>query len=142
MTLVKFQSPVTRRFASLFDEFFNDLPAMTQERNVYYPPVNIAETDDAYHLELSAPGLNKDDFQIEVDKGLLTISYEKKQESTTENYNVVRREFSYQNFKRTFTLDEKINTENIQAKYENGLLKILLPKKVEVKPEVKKINIQ
>ncbi len=91
---------------------------------------------------MNAPGRNKEAFQISVDKGLLTISYEKKEEAKNENVKVVRREFSFQSFKRSFTVDEKINAEAIQAKYENGLLKLLLPKKAEQQQPVKTITIQ
>ncbi len=143
MTMVKLHSPVQKNINNFFDEFFNELPAFGKTvNNLFSPAVNIVETPDAYHLELNAPGRNKEDFQISVDKGLLTISYEKKEEPKNEGVKVVRREFSFQSFKRSFTVDEKINAEAIQAKYENGLLKLLLPKKAEQQPPVKTINIQ
>jgi HSP20 family protein len=143
MTMVKLHSPVQKNLNSFFDEFFNELPAFGKTvNNLFSPAVNIVETSDAYHLELNAPGRNKEDFQISVDKGLLTISYEKKEEAKNEDAKVVRREFSFQSFKRSFTVDEKINAEAIQAKYENGLLKLLLPKKAEQQQPVKTINIQ
>ncbi|MEJ8844435.1 Hsp20/alpha crystallin family protein [Lacibacter sp. H375] len=143
MTMVKLHSPVQKNLNNFFDEFFNELPAFGKTvNNLFSPAVNIVETPDAYHLELNAPGRNKEDFQISVDKGLLTISYEKKEEAKNEDVKVVRREFSYQSFKRSFTVDEKINAEAIQAKYENGLLKLLLPKKAEQQQPVKKITIQ
>ena len=91
---------------------------------------------------MNVPGRNKEDFNVAVDKGLLTISYEKKEEAKNEDVKVVRREFNFQSFKRSFTVDEKINTEAIQAKYENGLLKLLLPKKAESQQPVKTITIQ
>ena len=143
MTMVKLHSPVQKNLNNFFDEFFNELPAFGKTvNNLFSPAVNIVETSDAYHLELNAPGRNKEDFQISVDKGLLTISYEKKEEAKNEDAKVVRREFSFQSFKRSFTVDEKINAEAIQAKYENGLLKLLLPKKAEPQQPVKKITIQ
>ena len=143
MTMVKLHSPVQKNLNNFFDEFFNELPAFGKTvNNLFSPAVNIVETSDAYHLELNAPGRNKEDFQISVDKGLLTISYEKKEEAKNEDAKVVRREFSFQSFKRSFTVDEKINAEAIQAKYENGLLKLLLPKKAEQQQPVKTITIQ
>lgn len=143
MTMVKLHSPVQKNLNNFFDEFFNELPAFGKTvNNLFSPAVNILETSDAYHLELNAPGRNKEDFQISVDKGLLTISYEKKEEPKNEGVKVVRREFSFQSFKRSFTVDEKINAEAIQAKYENGLLKLLLPKKAEQQQPVKTITIQ
>lgn len=143
MTMVKLHSPVQKNLNNFFDEFFNELPAFGKTvNNLFSPAVNIVETPEAYHLELNAPGRNKEDFQISVDKGLLTISYEKKEEPKNEGVKVVRREFSFQSFKRSFTVDEKINAEAIQAKYENGLLKLLLPKKAEQQQPVKTITIQ
>lgn len=143
MTMVKLHSPVQKNLNNFFDEFFNELPAFGKTvNNLFSPAVNIVETPEAYHLELNAPGRNKEDFQISVDKGLLTISYEKKEEAKNENVKVVRREFSFQSFKRSFTVDEKINAEAIEAKYENGLLKLLLPKKAEQQQPVKTITIQ
>ncbi len=79
---------------------------------------------------------------MQVEKGLLTISYEKKEETTqSDDYKTVRREFEYKSFKRSFSVDEHVDVDGIQAKYENGVLKLLLPKKEEAKPSSKQINI-
>lgn len=129
---------------SLFDELFNSFPTgFANTANNGYPvaAVNIHETDDSFHLELNAPGRNKEDFSIQVDKGLLTIFYEKKDSLEEKNYRTVRREFTYKSFKRSFSVDDKINTEAIQASYENGVLKLLLPKKEEVKNSPRLISI-
>jgi HSP20 family protein len=143
MTMIKVHNPVQKNINNLFDEFFNELPSFGKAvNNLFSPSVNIVETADAYHLELMAPGRNKEDFAIAVDKGLLTISYEKKEEVKNDTVKTVRREFSYQSFKRTFNLDEKINADAIQAKYENGLLKLLLPKVAEANEPAKNIIIQ
>lgn len=123
----------------LFEDFFN-YPTLWKGLNA--PAVNIHETNDSYHLEVSAPGLNKDDFKVNLDKGLLTISYEKKNEQENSEYQTRRREFSVSSFKRSFSVDEKINADGIEAKYENGILKLLLPKKDEVKVAAKQIAIQ
>ncbi len=141
MTLVKNNfRPVT--FNSVFNELFNEFPAFADKAGLNFPPVNIAETADAYHVEVNAPGRNKEDFKINADKGLLTISYDKKDEAAVEGVKTVRKEFSFQSFKRSFNLDDKIDVANIQAKYDNGLLKVLLPKKAEVKEAAKQISIQ
>jgi HSP20 family protein len=105
------------------------------------PAANVTETPNAYHLELNVPGRNKEDFKINVEKGLLTVSFEKKEESTVEGTSNIRREFTLKSFKRSFSLDEKVDVTNIQAKYENGILKIELPKKEQVKDEPKLIAI-
>ena len=139
MTLVKHNF---KTFNDLFDEIFNQVPATRNVNGLNVPPVNIHEASDAYHLELAAPGLTKEDFKVSLEKGLLTISFEKKTESENNNYKTHRREFSVANFKRTFTVDDKINADGIQAKYENGVLKLLLPKKEEVKVTPKQITIE
>lgn len=126
---------------TLFDDFFNTLPTVWgKELNV--PPVNIHETNDAYHVEMAAPGLKKEDFKINVENGMLTVSYEKKTESESKDYKTHRREYSISSFSRSFTLDDNINADGIQAKYEDGVLKLLLPKKEEVKVTPKEITIQ
>jgi len=143
MTLVKVNNHPARNLSSFVDEFFQDFPtSWSREGNFGFPPVNIHETNDAYHLELSAPGRNKEDFQLSIDKGQLTIAFEKKEEAKTEDYKTVRKEFSFKSFKRTFNLDDRIDTNGIQAKYENGVLKLLLPKKAEQKESTKQISIQ
>ncbi len=143
MTMVKVHNPVQKNLNSFIDEFFNELPAFGKTvNNLFTPAANIVETPEAYHVELNVPGRNKEDFNITVDKGLLTISYEKKEETKNEDLKVVRREFSFQSFKRSFNLDDKINAEAIEAKYENGLLKLLLPKLREEQQPVKSITIQ
>ena len=141
MTLVKQNAA----FGNLFDELFNNIPAAWSKEAQHAfasPATNIHETADGYHLELNVPGRNKEDFAVNVDKGLLTISYEKKEEAENKDYKTVRKEFSFRSFKRSFTVDDKINTEAIQAKYENGILKLYLPKKEEVKVAPKQISIQ
>jgi HSP20 family protein len=144
MTLVKVNnSGLQKPFSSLVDEFFNEFPVLgkTWNDSFEFPPVNIHETADTYHLELNVPGRNKEDFKINVENGLLTIGYEKKEETKSDDYKTVRREFSYRSFKRSFTVDQLIDATGIQAKYENGLLKILLPKREETKQSNRQINI-
>lgn len=139
MTIVK-HKPIN----SLFDEFFNNFPATwgkDYNQGWSVPPVNIHETTDGYHLELNAPGRNKEDFKVSVENGLLSISFEKKEEAEQKDYKTIRREFAYKSFKRSFSIDDNINADGIQAKYENGVLKLYLPKKEEVKQSPKQINI-
>lgn len=146
MTFVKTNYPAKKTVDSLFNEFFNNFPVTWENANESLsfgsPKVNIHETKDAYHLEVLAAGRNKEDFKINADNGFLTISYETKEETKNEDYKTVRREFKLQSFKRSFNLDETIDVDNIEAKYENGVLKILLPKKEVVKPAAKQINIR
>ena len=144
MTVLKFnQKPVSKSFNSLFDEFFNELPTTwTKDAGASLPAVNIYESKDGYHLELNAPGRNKEDFSVSLENGLLTISYDKKEEAKNEELKAIRREFANNSFKRSFSVDEKIDGEKIEAKYENGVLKFFLPKKEEVKVTPKQISIQ
>jgi HSP20 family protein len=145
MTLVKTQSPFAKSFDGLMDELFNDLPTnfgkVLREDVLHFPPVNITENEAGYNVKLSAPGFKKSDFSITLDSNILTISAEKKEEATTETDKMIRKEFSLKSFKRSFTLDEKIDATKIAAKYENGILAVTLPKREEVKTAAKEITI-
>lgn len=145
MTFVKVNNPLQKSVNNVFDELFNELPNFWNKevKNSFnQPPVNIVESANGYNLEVSAPGRNKEDFKISVDNGLLTISYEKKTETKTEDAKSVRTEFSLQSFKRSFTLDDKLKADGIEAKYENGILKLFVPKKEEVKETAREISVQ
>jgi HSP20 family protein len=143
MTLVKLNnSQLHKPFTSLVDEFLNTgFGKAWNSDNWAFPPVNINETPDAYHLELNVPGRSKEDFKVNIENGLLSISFEKKEETKSDDYKTIRKEFSYRSFKRSFNIDQLIDADAIQAKYENGLLKLLLPKKAEVKESGRQINI-
>ena len=142
MTFVTSNYKPARTFNNFFSEILNDLPAFAGQAYNGFPPVNIVETADAWHLELNAPGRNKEDFKVNVDNDLLTVSYDKKEDVKAEGVKTIRREFSAQSFKRSFNLDSQVDASNVQAKYENGLLKLLLPKKAEAKQAAKDIAIQ
>lgn len=103
--------------------------------NYTLPAVNIGETDDTYEIAVAAPGMNKNDFKVQFEHNLLTISGEKKEEKENrQGNNWMRREFNYSSFARSFTLSEKqVNAENITAKYADGVLHITVPKSAEVK---------
>ena len=136
--------PASKSLNNVFDELFNGFPATwgNDVRSNSAAPVNINENANGYELEFNVPGRNKEDFKINVDNGLLTVSYEKKEQSEAKETKAIRKEFSFQAFKRSFNLDEKINAESIEAKYENGILRVFLPKKEEVKNSPKQISIQ
>jgi HSP20 family protein len=108
------------------------------------PAVNIKETADNIEVQVAAPGMKKEDFKVELDGNMLTISSEKKEENESQNGDrFSRKEFSYQSFQRSFQLSrEVVDTEKIEAKYENGVLSLVIPKKEEVKPKPSRlINI-
>ena len=131
----------------LADEFFNTdffrMPRLSDvesalSRMAVTPSVNITENSDSYDIELAAPGLSKDEFKVEVDKGLLTVSAEKQKESKVEKKDYRRREFSYESFSRSFELPENSVPEKIDAHYEHGVLKLKLPKKEITQDSTKK----
>ncbi|MGZ8550326.1 MAG: Hsp20/alpha crystallin family protein [Chitinophagaceae bacterium] len=143
MTHVKFnRKPFEGSFNSLVDDLFAEFPVLykNEQNRKAVVPVNIKETDKNYSIEIVAPGFEKADFKISLEQQLLTISAEKKNEEKQEK--LIRSEYSYRSFKRSFTLDEKTDGTNIDAKYVNGVLILNLPKKEEVKPSVKEISIQ
>jgi HSP20 family protein len=145
MTVVKFNNKPANGF-SLWGNFFNEIPTVFRDdfasNTRGFVPVNIKETKDAYQLEVVAPGFEKNDFKINLDKNILTISAKKKNEVKDENEKLIRNEYSYRSLNRSFTLDEKIDAEKIEAKYFNGVLTLNLPRKVEVKASAKEISIQ
>ncbi len=97
------------------------------------PAVNVVETADNYRLEVAAPGFSKEDFSVTADQDLLTISA-KKESKTEETGKVTRREFSFEEFKRSFVLPDSVDAASISASYENGVLNVVLAKKAEAKP--------
>jgi len=103
--------------------------------------VNIKENEENYLLEVIVPGFKKEDFKINLEKDILTISADKKSENEVKTEKHLRNEYKHQSFKRSFTIDDKVNAETIYAKYVNGILTLNLPKKQEVKPTPKQINI-
>jgi HSP20 family protein len=108
------------------------------------PAVNVKENDEAFEIEVAAPGMTRNDFRISLENNLLTISSERKEEKKEEEGRFTRREFSYQSFQRSFTVPESlVEGDKISAKYCEGILCITLPKKEEVKPKpAREISIQ
>ena len=136
-----------------FDDLFftNDFAPAFRPNQLFkghsaLPAVNIKETPTDFHIEIAAPGMRKEDFQIEIKDQLLTISSEQKSEKEEkgEAGKFVRREFSYTSFKRSFTLPEdSVDAQKIAAKYQDGILQLDIPKKVVEKTETKRlIDIQ
>jgi len=136
-------------WSNFFNEFFNrDWLDWTNrnfsETNTTLPSVNILEGKESYEVNMAAPGLEKKDFKIELSHGLLTISSEKKIENEAKKgQQFTRREFSYQSFNRSFALPDTVESEKITAKYEDGILKVRIPKKHDSKDRtVKSIEIK
>jgi len=144
MSLMRFSNS----YPSLFDRFFeNDWfdwgTRNYSTTNTTLPSVNIRESNEEFQVEVAAPGLEKDDFRIELNHDLLTISSEKKVENETkEGIQFTRKEFSYQSFCRSFTLPNSADSENIAARYDKGILSVVIPKKEEAKPRpARKIDV-
>jgi len=136
--------PAKRNFNSLFptfdnlwNDFFSDdfMVADRSRRLNTMPAVNVKEDETAYTLELAAPGMNREDFSVEVDHNVLTIAskHEDKHEEHDEDGNYTRREFRYHAFSRSFTLPDTVDSEQISAKYDNGVLHVALPKREEAR---------
>jgi len=122
---------IFRPWESLFDT--NGGSLLDNLRTVNIPAVNIADNKDNYEISLAAPGMKKDAFNIDVEGNVLTISAEKEEKKEEKDERYSRREFNYTSFSRSFTLPEGINKDKIDASYDNGLLKLTLPKTEEAK---------
>lgn len=127
-------------FPSLMNDYFPpDWFGGTEKWNASAPAVNIKDNEEGFELELAVPGMKKDDFTVDIDNDVLTISSEMKSESEEKKDNYTRKEFSYSSFKRAFTLPETVDGAKIDAKYEDGILKLALPKKQEALPKPKRL---
>lgn len=126
------------RMPSLFEDFYKPWNEWFDNAGFFgrvmnLPAVNIIEQKNEYLVSLAAPGLKKDDFKIDVNGNMLTISSEKEESKDEKDKKFTRKEYSYFSFSRSFTLPEEINQEKIEAKYDDGVLKISLPRRDEVK---------
>ncbi|MBS1495835.1 MAG: Hsp20/alpha crystallin family protein [Bacteroidetes bacterium] len=146
MTLVKVNNGFSKSLDGMMKDLFTEFPSAVsktfREDVLHFPPVNIVDKEAAYTIEMAVPGFEKSDFNVKLENNILTISTEKKETKTETTEKIVRQEFSKKSFKRSFTIDEKIDAENILAKYENGMLLLELPKKEIIKAGAKEINIQ
>ena len=142
MTLARLSDNVFPSVPSLFNRFFDgDLMDWSNTNfagtNSTLPAVNVLENDDEYRIEVAAPGMKKENFNINYENGRLTISSELKEEKKEgKKDNFTRREYLYQSFQRSFTVpEERVKSEKIQASYMDGILSITLPKRDEIKPK-------
>lgn len=145
MSLVRFRtSPIDRTFDQLFKNVFNDdfdgffvKPFASQA----FPAVNVVEGKENFRIDFSVPGFTKNDFIIKLDGNILTVSGEKKAEVKKEDENYTMREFTHNSFNRSFTLPEMVNPNQIGAEYIDGILKLTLPKREEVKQKAIEIKV-
>ena len=145
MTLVKFNNGQKREvnpwFGDVFDSIIND--SYFNDRFVNkVPAVNIAETENEFNIELAVPGLKKEDFKINLDKNVLSVSAEKKTENVDEGKKYSKREYSYNSFVRSFTLPETADYAKIDAEYTDGVLKLNVAKKEEAKIQSREISVK
>lgn len=145
--LVRFKnnfSPVERNFDRVMKNFFtDDLDGffLKPSANKFTPAVNVVEAKDNFRLEIAVPGFTKDDFNVKLEDHLLTISGEKKNQVNNEDEKFTLKEFTHTSFSRTFTLPETVSGEKINAEYADGILKLLIPKKEEVKAKQVEIKV-
>ena len=146
MTLVKLANGhknygVNPFFNDVFDSILND-SFLSDKLSSRVPAVNIAETESEFHIELAAPGLKKEDFKINLDKNILSVSAEKKTENTDEGKRYSKKEYSYNSFVRSFTLPDTIDHSKIDAEYTDGILKLNVAKKEEAKVQSREIAVK
>lgn len=137
-----FSKPFDGLINELFSDFGNSFGKVIREDIMAVPPVNITESKDAWQIAVSVPGYDKKEINVKLDGTLLTISAEKPEEKMDETVKTIRKEFSKKAFKRSFTVDENIEAGGINARYENGILYLTLPKKEAIKIQPKEITIQ
>ncbi|MEI1278476.1 Hsp20/alpha crystallin family protein [Leptospira venezuelensis] len=126
---------------SNLDHFFQSWNDVLNRNSFHHmPAVNVIKSKEGYEMDFAAPGLEKGDFKIDLDGDQLTVSAEKKSESKVEEKSYSKREYNYSSFSRTFTLPENVIKEKISAKYENGVLKLSIPKK-EIESSKKTVKI-
>ena len=144
--MIKYHSfaPTKHILNNLADEFFNrsigDL--VGGDFNNSHPAVNILERANEFAIHLAAPGLEKVDFKIQLEKNQLVVSVKKEKTALAEGEKFTRREFGYTEFRRAFTLPDSIDATAIKASYEQGILSLVLPKLAEKQPSSKTIEIQ
>lgn len=120
-------------FGNLFDDFFKDEMVMPSYLGNSVPAVNITEQKEGFKIEVAVPGMEKKDFNLNLDHNILTISCEKKTDEEKKDEKYTRREFSFSSFQRSFTLPQSVDSEKIDASYKDGLLTIAISKKAESK---------
>ena len=145
MTLVKFnnghRNAVNPFFSDVFQSLLNDSP-ISDRLISKTPAVNIAETENQFEIELAAPGLSKEDFKINLDKNVLSVSAEKKVENVEEGKKYSKKEYAYNSFVRSFTLPESADQSKIEAEYVDGILKLNVAKKEEAKIQAREIAVK
>jgi HSP20 family protein len=144
MSLVKRNNERFPAFRSLLSDFFEseNLSMNDLFQKDWMPAVNVSESEKEYEIEMAAPGMKKDDFNVKINDGVLSISSEMKEEKEDKKKNYTRREFSYRTFNRSFTLPENAKDDDVKARYEDGVLKLSIGKKKITVSSAKKISVK
>jgi HSP20 family protein len=146
MTLLKFRNgsgnvgfPTIERTFGFPSVLSDTLDRFWQDEDIQWmPSVNIKERDEDFRIDLAVPGMDKKDFKVELENGVLTVSGERKEEDKVENEKLTRREFHYGSFKRVFNLPESANPDQVSASYRDGILSLTVPKREEMRQKPKR----
>lgn len=142
MSLVK-RNKLPWGFSPMFSDFFgaDDLTFDNAFNRDWVPAVNVAETDKQFEIEFAVPGMKKEDFKINIENNVLTVSAERKEEKEEKKKNYTRQEYSYNSFTRSFTLPENVKHDDIKAQYKDGVLKLDIAKEDVVVSKVTEIRV-
>ncbi|MDP3462102.1 MAG: Hsp20/alpha crystallin family protein [Bacteroidales bacterium] len=136
MNLIRFNPHPVSLLSELMEDFDKNFFMRNAEPQGMVPSVNIRESEEGFMLDLAAPGLKKEDFKVNLDNNVLTISSEQKNENEEKSEKYTRKEFFYSSFSRSFTLPKTIDLDKIKAGYNNGILSLSLPKREDAKVAV------
>ena len=145
MTLVKFNPKSNNSLMPGFNDVFNSIlndTFFSDRLMTKVPAVNISESADHFHVELAVPGMKKEDFKLKLERDVLSISVEQVQQDQQQDRHYAKREYSYSSFVRSFTLPETADQNGIEAKYNDGVLCIDIPKREEAKVATRQIEIK
>ncbi len=140
MTLIKTAPPLWHYLADAFNHDFINQKLMDYKMDT--PAMNVIENSDNYHIELAAPGYKKDDFKVIIEEGMIFIEASTSQSDEEKSKNYTRKEFHSQSFTKRFEMPKNVNDSQIEAKYEEGVLNIILAKNLSVPIEKKQITIE
>ena len=132
-------------FSQWVDNFFNEEdPFFREMRSTWanMPAVNVRETEDSYEIEVAAPGMTREDFKVSVEHGMMSIRAERRMETEDSKDDYIRKEFNYTTFERNFNLPDDVLSDKVAAKYDNGILRITMPRKaVKVTKDARLIDV-
>ncbi len=133
MAITRFNGGMTPRVSKMLEDFFNDDFFVNRHPTYNLPQVNVIESDDQFRIDVAAPGMERDDFELKVEQNVLKVKAERHHEEEERDEKYTRREFTYGVFERTFSLPDSVDYDQIHAKYDKGILHITLAKREEAK---------